>query len=144
MKKLIILIIAVLTTAIAFAQGVSNRLVVEAPEGMPFILRVDGFARNKKPQERVVVNRIYSSVVRISIEFADSAYAAVHNYQVSLTRRAAKDADSMMKGYEAYLKVKPGKKKSRVTLVSVKPVQSSPERYVPAIPDKVKKAKKHK
>lgn len=131
-----------MTTLSSAAQGVSNRLVVEAPEGMPFILRVDGFARNKKPQEKVTVTKIYSTTVRVTVEFADSTYAPVQSYQVSLTRRSAKDADSMMKGYEAYLKVKPGKKKSKLKLVSVKPVQSSPERYVPAIPDKVKKAKK--
>ena len=126
------------------AQGVSNRLVVEAPEGMSFILRVDGFARNKKPQEKVVVNKIYGTVVRITIEFADSAYASVRNYEVALTRRSAKDADSMMKGYEAYYKVKPDTRKSRLKKVSVRPIVSSPERYVPAIPDQVKRAKKRR
>lgn len=126
------------------AQGVSNRLVVEAPEGMSFILRVDGFARNKKPQEKVVVNKIYGTVVRITIEFADSAYASVRNYEVALTRRSAKDADSMMKGYEAYYKVKPGTRKSSLKKVSVRPIVSSPERYVPAIPDQVKRAKKRR
>lgn len=146
MKRILLSLMAIMLAAgSVMSQGVSNRLVVESANGVPFILRVDGFARNKKPQEKVVVNKLYSNVVRISIEFADSAYAAVHNYEVVLTRKSAKDADSMMKGYEACYKVKPGKKNSKVSRVSIKPVTPySGERYVPAIPDQVKKAKKRR
>jgi len=137
--------IVALTAMSAMSQGISNRLVVESKEGAPFILRVDGFARNKKPQEKVVVDKLYSNRVRITIEFADSTYATVHNYEVVLTRSSAKDADSMMKGYEAYYKVKPGKKTSKISRQSIKPLTTFPvERYVPAIPEEAKKAKKRK
>lgn len=146
MKRIVLLSMAIVLTVVSvMSQGVSNRLVVESVEGVPFVLRVDGFARNKKPQEKVVVDKLYSTVVRISVEFADSAYAAVHNYEVVLTRKSANDADSMMKGYEAYYKVKPGKKHSKVRRVSIKPVTPySGQRYVPVIPDQVKKAKKRR
>lgn len=146
MKKVILsLVLIMLTVMPAMSQGVSNRLIVESKEGIPFILRVDGFARNKKPQQKVVVDKIYSSVVRISVEFADSAYAAIHNYEVVLTRKSAKDADSMMKGYEAYYKVKPGKRNSKISRLSIKPATPySGQRYVPVIPDEAKKAKKRK
>lgn len=146
MKRIVLLSMAIVLTVVSvMSQGVSNRLVVESVEGVPFVLRVDGFARNKKPQEKVVVDKLYSTVVRISVEFADSAYAAVHNYEVVLTRKSANDADSMMKGYEAYYKVKPGKKHSKVSRVSIKPVTPySGKRYVPVIPDQVKKAKKRR
>ena len=143
MKKILAFCIVVIMCGNMAAQGVSNRLIVESKEGVPFILRVDGFARNKKPQEKVVVDRIYSDVVRITIEFADSAYARVHNYEVVLTRASANDPDSMMKGYEAYYKVKPGKRTSKVSRVSIKQITPyTGTRYVPAVPDEVKKAQK--
>lgn len=139
------LLVMALAVGSAVSQGVSNRLVVESKEGVPFILRVDGFARNKKPQEKVVVNKLYSNVVKISVEFADSAYASIHNYEVVLTRKSAKDADSMMKGYEACYVVKAGKKKSKLTRQSIKPTTPyTGNRYVPVIPNDVKKARKRK
>jgi len=147
MKKILLFLVAVMIGGMATmtAQGVSNKLVVESKNGEPFVLRVDGFAKNKKPQTKVVADKLYSNVVRISIEFADSAYAAVHNYEVVLTRKSAKDADSMMKGYVAYYTVKAGKRSSKMSKVSIKPITTCPvERYVPEIPKEAKKGKKSK
>jgi len=146
MKRTILsLVLIMLATTYVMPQGVSNRLIVESKEGYPFVLRVDGFAKNKKPQEKVVVDKLYSNVVRITVEFADSAYASIHNYEVVLTSKSAKDADSMMKGYEAYYKVKPGKKNSKITRQSIKPATPyTGERYVPAVPEEAKKAQKRK
>lgn len=146
MKKILVfLIVAISCVGAVTAQGVSNKLVVESKNGVPFVLRVDGFARNKNPQNKVVVDKLYSSVVRVSVEFADSAYASVHNYVVVLTRKTAKDADSMMKGYEAHYVVKAGKKNSRLNRTYIKPIVTCPvERYVPAVPKEVKKGKKSK
>ena len=144
MKKIALLLVSVMLGVMATmtAQGVSNRLVVESKNGEPFVLRVDGFAKNKKPQTKVVADKLYSNVVRISIEFADSAYAAVHNYEVVLTRKSANDADSMMKGYVAHYIVKAGKRKSKMSRTYIKPINVCPvERYVPEIPKKTKKGK---
>lgn len=132
MKRLILGIVFVLGAMNIMAQSSASSLIVESANGETFILKVDGFARNKRPAKKVKVDDIYAKGVTISIVFSDSTLAPVKNLPVAVAREMGKDESSLTRGFNAYYKVTAKAKKSTVKKVSITPKETPKEAYTPS------------
>ncbi len=132
MKRLVLGIVFILGAMNIMAQSSASSLIVESTNGETFILKVDGFVKNKKPAKKVRVNDIYAKGVNISIIFADSTLAPVKNMPVAVVREMGKDESTVTRGFNAYYKVTAKAKKSTLKKVSITPKESPKEAYTPS------------
>lgn len=136
MKKFILLFVLAVSAVSAMAQSMSHTIVVESKNGEPFILKVDGFVRNKKPADKVSVNGVYASQVTISVVFADTMLAPLKNVPILVGRKASGKESDVLKSYTARYQVCASKKKSKIRKISITPKQSPAAPYTPKPPKK--------
>lgn len=136
MKNLILFLAFAVSVVNVTAQSMSHTIVVESKNGEPFILKVDGFARNRKPASKVAVDGVYASQVTISVVFADTMLAPLKNIPILVERKASKKESNVLKSYTARYQVCAGKKKSKIKKISIVPKQSPAAPYTPDPPKK--------